>query len=70
MKTLLGKKIGMTQIFAEDGTVVPVTVIRSDMKTRNRRESTSRSQDTSQRLALRPKSTLLSSSLKTVQATK
>ena len=29
MKTLLGKKIGMTQIFAEDGTVVPVTVIEA-----------------------------------------
>ena len=29
MKTLLGKKIGMTQIFAEDGAVVPVTVIEA-----------------------------------------
>jgi large subunit ribosomal protein L3 len=29
MKTLLGKKIGMTQIFAEDGTVIPVTVIEA-----------------------------------------
>lgn len=29
MKTLLGKKIGMTQIFTEDGTVVPVTVIEA-----------------------------------------
>ena len=29
MKTLLGKKIGMTQIFAEDGTVIPVTVDES-----------------------------------------
>lgn len=26
-KAILGKKIGMTQIFAEDGTLVPVTVI-------------------------------------------
>lgn len=29
MKTLLGTKIGMTQIFAPDGTVVPVTVIQA-----------------------------------------
>ena len=27
MKAILGKKIGMTQIFKEDGTVVPVTVV-------------------------------------------
>ena len=29
MKTLLGKKIGMTQIFNENGAVVPVTVIEA-----------------------------------------
>jgi len=29
MKQFLGKKIGMTRIFAEDGTVVPVTVIEA-----------------------------------------
>ena len=29
MKTILGKKIGMTQIFAETGEVVPVTVIEA-----------------------------------------
>ncbi|GAB4245878.1 MAG: 50S ribosomal protein L3 [Thermoleophilia bacterium] len=29
MKTLLGTKIGMTQLFAEDGTVTPVTVIQA-----------------------------------------
>ena len=29
MKTLLGKKVGMTQIFTEDGVVVPVTVIEA-----------------------------------------
>ena len=29
MKTLLGKKIGMTQIFTEEGVVVPVTVIEA-----------------------------------------
>ena len=29
MKTLLGKKIGMTQIFTEDGVVIPVTVIEA-----------------------------------------
>ena len=28
-KGLIGKKIGMTQIFAENGTVVPVTVIEA-----------------------------------------
>ncbi len=29
VKALLGKKIGMTQIFADDGTVVPVTVVQA-----------------------------------------
>jgi large subunit ribosomal protein L3 len=29
MKTLLGKKIGMTQIFTESGEVIPVTVIQA-----------------------------------------
>lgn len=29
MKNMLGKKIGMTQIFTEDGTVIPVTVIEA-----------------------------------------
>lgn len=29
MKTILGKKVGMTQIFAETGEVVPVTVIEA-----------------------------------------
>jgi len=29
MEGLLGKKIGMTQIFEEDGTVVPVTVVKT-----------------------------------------
>jgi large subunit ribosomal protein L3 len=29
VRALLGRKIGMTQIFAEDGTVVPVTVIQA-----------------------------------------
>jgi len=28
-KAILGKKIGMTQIFAEDGTVIPVTVVEA-----------------------------------------
>ena len=28
-KGILGKKIGMTQIFAEDGTLVPVTVVEA-----------------------------------------
>lgn len=30
VKGLLGKKIGMTQVFVADGTLVPVTVIQSD----------------------------------------
>ena len=29
MKTILGKKMGMTQIFDEEGTVIPVTVIEA-----------------------------------------
>ena len=29
MKAILGKKLGMTQIFNEDGTVVPVTVVQA-----------------------------------------
>lgn len=29
MKTLLGKKVGMTQIFDEDGKIIPVTVIQA-----------------------------------------
>ncbi|HHZ02963.1 MAG TPA: 50S ribosomal protein L3 [Tissierellia bacterium] len=29
MKAILGRKIGMTQVFTEDGNVVPVTVIES-----------------------------------------
>ena len=33
MKTLLGKKIGMTQILAEDGTVIPVTVVEAGPET-------------------------------------
>lgn len=30
MKAILGKKIGMTQVFTENGEVVPVTVVESD----------------------------------------
>ena len=29
MKAILGKKVGMTQIFAEDGRVLPVTVVQA-----------------------------------------
>jgi large subunit ribosomal protein L3 len=29
MKGIIGKKLGMTQIFLEDGTRVPVTVIQA-----------------------------------------
>ena len=27
MKSILGRKMGMTQVFAEDGTMYPVTVV-------------------------------------------
>ena len=30
MKFILGKKLGMSQIFKEDGTVIPVTVIEAE----------------------------------------
>ena len=30
MKFIVGKKIGMTQIFKEDGTVVPVTLVKAE----------------------------------------
>lgn len=30
MKAIIGRKLGMTQIFKEDGTLVPVTVVESD----------------------------------------
>ncbi len=33
MKTILGKKIGMTQIFSENGEVIPVTVIEAGPNT-------------------------------------
>ena len=29
MKNIMGRKIGMTQIFKEDGSVVPVTVVEA-----------------------------------------
>ena len=29
MKTLIGRKVGMTQVFDEKGVVVPVTVIEA-----------------------------------------
>jgi large subunit ribosomal protein L3 len=29
MKGILGRKVGMTQVFAEDGTVIPVTVVEA-----------------------------------------
>ena len=29
MKNILGKKVGMTQVFSEDGIVVPVTVVEA-----------------------------------------
>ncbi len=32
MKTLVGKKIGMTQIFNESGAVVPVTMKKPDLR--------------------------------------
>ena len=33
MKAILGKKIGMTQIFTEAGEVIPVTVIEAGPET-------------------------------------
>lgn len=33
MKVLLGKKVGMTQIFTEEGVVIPVTVIQAGPET-------------------------------------
>ena len=33
MKFILGRKLGMSQIFSEDGTVVPVTVIEAEPNT-------------------------------------
>lgn len=33
MKTILGKKVGMTQIFTEEGNVIPVTVIEAGPET-------------------------------------
>ena len=33
MKTLLGTKIGMTQILGEDGTMTPVTIIEASPAT-------------------------------------
>ena len=29
MKAILGKKVGMTQIFTEEGVVIPVTVVEA-----------------------------------------
>lgn len=29
MKGLLGRKLGMTQVFTEDGTLIPVTVVET-----------------------------------------
>ncbi|MDR3072605.1 MAG: 50S ribosomal protein L3 [Clostridiales Family XIII bacterium] len=33
MKTIIGKKVGMTQIFSEEGTLIPVTVIEAGPNT-------------------------------------
>ena len=32
MKAIIGKKVGMSQIFDENGKVIPVTVIEADRK--------------------------------------
>ena len=29
MKGILGRKLGMTQVFTEDGTLIPVTVVEA-----------------------------------------
>ena len=36
MAAIVGKKIGMTQVFTEDGTRVPVTVIEAGAEHRHR----------------------------------
>jgi large subunit ribosomal protein L3 len=41
-KAILGKKIGMTQVFAEDGTVIPVTVVEAGPCTVIRKKSNER----------------------------
>jgi large subunit ribosomal protein L3 len=41
-KAILGKKVGMTQVFAEDGTVVPVTVVEAGPCTVVRKKSVER----------------------------
>jgi len=30
MKGILGRKLGMTQVFTEDGTLIPVTVVECE----------------------------------------
>ena len=40
MKQVMGKKIGMTQVFSEDGTVTPVTVIEVEPLTVVQRKTT------------------------------
>ena len=29
MKNMMGRKVGMTQVFTEDGTVIPVSVVQA-----------------------------------------
>lgn len=41
-KAIFGKKVGMTQIFAEDGTVIPVTVVEAGPCTVLRKKSCER----------------------------
>ena len=38
MKGILGRKLGMTQVFTADGNLVPVTVIRSPHVNKDSRE--------------------------------
>ncbi|MDR1028685.1 MAG: 50S ribosomal protein L3, partial [Clostridiales Family XIII bacterium] len=33
MKTILGRKVGMTQIFSEEGNLIPVTVVEAEPNT-------------------------------------
>jgi large subunit ribosomal protein L3 len=33
MKTIIGRKLGMTQIFSEEGALIPVTVVESGPNT-------------------------------------
>ncbi len=41
-KAIIGKKLGMTQVFLQDGTMVPVTVIQAGPCTVTQKKTTER----------------------------